>query len=45
MNLRRITKVKVTFRVLVLVFDFNSFQFSAAILAKGPLKLTDVIFH
>ena len=33
----RVTKVKVLFLVLVYVFNFNLFEFSAAILEKGLL--------
>ena len=33
----RVTKVKVPFLVLVYVFNFNSFEFSAAILEKSLL--------
>ena len=34
-KLCRVTKVKVLFLVLVYVFNFNLFEFSAAILEKG----------
>ena len=40
LKLCRVTKVKVLFLVLVYVFDFNLFEFSAAILEKGLLELT-----
>ena len=35
LKLCRVTKVKVFFLVLVYVFNFNLFEFSAAILEKG----------
>ena len=35
----RVTKVKVFFLVLVYVFNFNVFEFSAAILEKGLLNI------
>ena len=35
LKLGRITKVKVLFLVLVFVFNFDLFKFSAAILEKG----------
>ena len=35
LKLCRVTKVKVLFPVLVYVFNFNLFEFSAAILEKG----------
>ena len=35
LKLCRVTKVKVLFLVLVYVFNFNLFEFSAAILEKG----------
>ena len=35
LKLYRITKVKMLFLVLVYVFNFNLFEFSAAILEKG----------
>lgn len=34
----RVTKAKVLFLVLVYVFNFNVFEFSATILEKGLLK-------
>ena len=34
----KVTKVKVLFQVLVYVFNFNLFEFSAAILEKGLLR-------
>ena len=37
LKLSRVTKVKVLFLVLVLVFNFELIQFSAAILEKGLL--------
>ena len=37
LKLCRVTKVKVLFLVLVYVFNFKLFEFSAAILEKGPL--------
>ena len=37
LKLCRVTKVKVLFLVLVYVFNFNLFEFSAAILEKGLL--------
>ena len=38
LKLGRITKVKVLFLVLVFVFNFDLFKFSAAILKKGLFK-------
>ena len=38
LHLCRVTKVKVFFLVLVYVFNFNLFEFLAAILGKGLLK-------
>ena len=38
LKLCRVTKVKVLFLVLVYVFNFNLFEFSAAILEKGLLE-------
>ena len=35
LKLYRVTKVKVLFPVLVYVFNFNLFEFSAGILEKG----------
>ena len=37
LRLCKVTKVKVVFLVLVYVFNFNLFEFSAAILEKGLL--------
>ena len=37
LKLCRVTEVKVIFLVLVYVFNFNLFEFSAAILEKGLL--------
>ena len=37
LKLCRVTKVKVLFLVLVYVFNFNLFEFSAAILEEGQL--------
>ena len=39
LKLCRITKVKVFFLELVPVFNFNLFEFSAAILEKGLLNI------
>ena len=38
LKLGRVTEVKVLFLVLVFVFNFDLFNFSAAILEKGLLK-------
>ena len=38
LKLCRVTKVKVLFLVLVYVFNFHLFEFSAAILEKGLLR-------
>ena len=38
LKLGRVTKVKVLFLVLVFVFNFELFKFSAAILEKGLLR-------
>ena len=38
----RVTKVKMLFLVMVYVFNFNLFEFSAAILEKGLLKILRV---
>ena len=38
LKLCRVTKVKVLFLVLVCVFNFNLFEFSAAILEEGLLN-------
>ena len=40
LKLGRVTKVKVLFLVLVYVFNFDLFEFSAAILEKGLLQNT-----
>ena len=40
LKLCRVTKVKVFFLVLVYVFNFDLFEFSAAILEKGLLDLS-----
>ena len=40
LKLGRVTKVKVLFLVLVFVFNFDLFKFSAAILEKGLLLPT-----
>ena len=39
LKLCRVTKVKVVFLVLVYVFNFDLFEFSATILEKGLLML------
>ena len=39
LKLGRVTKVKVFFLVLVYLFNFDVFEFSAAILEKGLLAL------
>ena len=39
LKLSKVTKVKVFFLVLVYVFNFDLFEFSAAILEEGLLKL------
>ena len=39
LKLGRVTKVKVLFLVLVFVFNFDLFKFSAAILEKGLFGL------
>ena len=39
LKLCKVTKVKVLFLVLVYVFNFNLFEFSAAILEKGLLVI------
>ena len=41
LKLGRVTKVKVLFLVLVFVFNFDLFKFSAAILEKGLLQVMD----
>ena len=38
LKLGRVTKVKVLFLVLVFIFNFDLFKFSAAILEKGLLS-------
>ena len=38
LKLGRVTKLKVLFLVLVFVFNFDLFKFSAAILEKGLLQ-------
>ena len=43
LKLGRVTKVKVLFLVLVFVFNFDLFKFSAAILEKGLLVLTSCL--
>ena len=48
LKLSRVTKVKVLFLVLVFVFNFELFKFSAAILEKGLLNNTELflkLFH
>ena len=40
LKLGRFTKVKMLFLVLVFVFNFDLFKFSAAILEKGLLSMT-----
>ena len=40
LKLRRFTKVKMFFLVLVYVFNFDLLEFSAAILEKGLLTIT-----
>ena len=44
-NAGKVTKVKVLFLVLVFVFNFDLFKFSAAILEKGllPLSITQAL--
>ena len=39
LKLYRVTKVKVFFLVLVYAFNFNLFEFSAAILEKGLIRI------
>ena len=41
LKLGRVTKVRVLFLVLVFVFNFDLFKFSAAILEKGLLPSLD----
>ena len=43
LKLGRFTKVKVLFLVLVFVFNFDLFKFSAAILEKGLLANREVL--
>ena len=43
LKLCRVTIVKVLFLVLVYVFNFNLFEFSAVILEKGLLSITKYI--
>ena len=45
LKLGRFTKVKVLFLVLVFVFNFDLFKFSAAILEKGLLRTLNVVPH
>ena len=42
LKLCRVTKVKVLFLVLVCIFIFNLFEFSAAILEKGLLETVQI---
>ena len=42
LKLGRVTKVKVLFLVLVFVFNFDLFKFSAAILEKGLLPASNI---
>ena len=44
LKLGRVTKVKVLFPVLVFVFNFDLFKFSAAILEKGLLPLENFVY-
>ena len=44
LKLCRVTKVKVLFLVLVYVFNFNLFEFSAAILKKGLLETIKTVY-
>ena len=43
LKLRRVTKVKVFFLVLVYVFNFDLLEFSAAILQKGLFVIYEVL--
>ena len=43
LKLGRVTKFKMLFLELVFVFNFDLFKFSAAILEKGLLKLSESI--
>ena len=43
LKLCRITKLKVFFPVLVYVFNFDLFEFSAAILEKGLLSMSGYV--
>ena len=45
LKLGRVTKVKVLFLVLVFVFNFDLFKFSAAILEKGLLNFSQFQKH
>ena len=45
LKLCRVTKVKVLYPVLVYVFNFNIFEFSAAILEKGLLPFTFLVLN
>ena len=45
LKLCRVTKVKVLFLVLVYVFNFNLFEFSAAILDKGLLYVLKIYLY
>ena len=45
LKLCRVTKVKVFFLVLVYVFNFDLFEFSAAILEKGLLRQKHFTVH
>ena len=45
LKLGRVTKVKVLFPVLVFVFNFDLFKFSAAILEKGLFRLSHPLFY
>ena len=44
LKLCRVTKVKFFFLVLVYVFNFDLFEFSAAILEKGLLQIFQDVF-
>ena len=45
LKLCRVTKVKVFFLVLVYVFNFDLFEFSAGILSKGLLQYFKRIYN
>ena len=45
LQLGRVTKVKVLFLVLVFVFNFDLFKFSAAILEKGLFGHFTLLFY